>query len=232
MEKKQYELCVEVLRRLNKAGILKDLILVGSWCIPFYRDYFKTIKYATSIRTRDVDFMVPGPIKIKTRVDVIELLKDLGFVVGFQGREGYIRLEHPDLAIEFLVPEKGRGSNKPFPLKELGINAQPLRYLSLLTQKIIHAEVDGIKVYLPHPVIFAFHKLIIATLRRDEDKSAKDNEAALRILKAVLDKGEKAVIKITFDSMLPTWRKKVLRYLKKVKEVELLRLLSNEDVAT
>ena len=63
MEKKQYELCVEVLRRLNKAGVLKDLILVGSWCIPFYKDFFKTIKYVTTIRTRDVDFMVPGILK-------------------------------------------------------------------------------------------------------------------------------------------------------------------------
>ena len=229
MEKKQYELCVEVLRRLNKTGVLKDLILVGSWCIPFYKDYFKTIKYATSIRTRDVDFMVPGHIKIKTRVDVVELLKDLGFVVGFQGREGYIRLEHPDLAIEFLVPEKGRGSNKPFPLKELGINAQPLRYLSLLTQKIIHTEVDGIKIYLPHPVIFAFHKLIIATLRKNEDKATKDIEGALRILKAVLDKGEKVLIKITFDSIIPTWQKKVLKTLKSMGEIELLRLLEKNN---
>ena len=228
MEKKQYELCVEVLRRLDKIGVLKDLILVGSWCIPFYKDYFKTIKYATAIRTRDVDLMVPGHINIKTKVDVVELLKDLGFVVGFQGREGYIRLEHPDLAIEFLVPEKGRGSNKPFPLKELGINAQPLRYLSLLTQKIIHTEVDGIKVFLPHPVIFAFHKLIIATLRKNEDKATKDIEGALRILKALLDKGEKVAMKITFDSMLPTWQKKVLKSLKNMGEEELLRILGEK----
>ena len=228
MVKKQYELCVEVLRRLNKAGVLKDLILVGSWCIPLYKDYFKTTKYVTTIRTRDVDFMIPGHIKIKAKVDVAELLKDLGFVVGFQGREGYVRLEHPDLAIEFLVPEKGRGSNKPFPLKELGINAQPLRYLNLLTQKIIHTEVDGIKVYLPHPVIFAFHKLIIAMLRKNKDKATKDMEGALRILMAVLDKGEKVAMKITFDSMLPTWRNRVLHSLKKMGEEELLRLLGEK----
>jgi hypothetical protein len=228
VEKKQYELCAEVLRRLNKAGVLKNLILVGSWCIPFYKDYFKTIEYEASIRTRDVDFMVPGHIRVKTKIDVVELLKDLGFVVGFQGREGYIRLEHPELAIEFLVPEKGRGSNKPFPLKELGINAQPLRYLNLLTQKIIHTEVDGIKISLPHPVIFAFHKLIIAALRRNKDKAAKDIEGALRILKAVLDKGEAAQTKIIFDSMLPAWQKKVVHCLKKMEENELLRLLEEK----
>ena len=228
MEKRQYELCVEVLRRLEKAGVLKDLILVGSWCMLFYKDYFKTIKYAAPIRTRDVDFMVPGHIKIKTKVDMFELLKDLGFVVGFQGREGYIKLEHPELAIEFLVPEKGRGSSKPFPLRELGINAQPLRYLNLLAQKIIHTEVDGIKIHMPHPVIFAFHKLIIATLRRNEDKAAKDIQGALRILKAVLDKGEATLIKIVFDSMLPGWRKKVLQCLKTIKEEEIARLLKEK----
>jgi hypothetical protein len=162
VEKQQYELCVEVLRRLDKTGVLRNLILVGSWCIPFYQDYFKTVEYSTSIRSRDIDFMVPESIKVKDKVDLAELLKDLGFVVGFQGREGYIRLEHPDLAVEFLVPEKGRGSNKPFPLKELSINAQPLRYLSLLTQRVINTEIEGVKISLPHPAIFAFHKLIVA----------------------------------------------------------------------
>jgi len=225
VEKKQYELCVEVLRRLNRTGVLKDLILVGSWCIPFYKDYFKVVKYEAPIKTRDVDFMVPGHIKVKARVDMFELLKDLGFVVGFQGREDYIKLEHPELAIEFLVPEKGRGSSKPFPLRELGINAHPLRYLNLLAQKIIHTEVDGIKVAMPHPVIFAFHKLIVATLRRNEDKAAKDIQGALRILKVVMDKGEVTLMKIVFDSMLPAWRKKVLQCLKMIKEEELLRLL-------
>ena len=40
MEKNQYELCLEVLRRLNRAGVLNDIMLIGSWCLPFYREYF------------------------------------------------------------------------------------------------------------------------------------------------------------------------------------------------
>lgn len=225
MEKQQYELCVEVLRRLYKAGVLKNLILVGSWCIPFYKDYFKTVKYSSSIRSRDIDFMVPGSIKVKAKVDLVELLKDLGFVVGFQGREGYIRLEHPDLAIEFLVPEKGRGSNKPFPLKELSINAQPLRYLSLLTQRVINTEVEGVKISLPHPVIFAFHKLIIAQIRKNKDKEAKDKEQAVRILRALIDKGELVTTKKLLNCMLSKWQAKVLASLKEMGELELLAAL-------
>ena len=225
MEKQQYKLCVEVLRRLGKVGALKSLILVGSWCIPFYQDYFKTVKYSSSIRSRDIDFMVPGPIKVKAKVDLLELLKDLGFTIGFLGREGYIRLEHPNLAIEFLVPEKGRGSNKPFPLKELSINAQPLRYLSLLTQRVINAEVEGVKISLPHPAVFAFHKLKIAQIRRNKDKEAKDKEQAVRILRALIEKGELETTKKFLNCMLLKWQVKVFASLKEMEELELLGVL-------
>lgn len=225
MEKQQYKLCVEVLRRLEKAEVLKNLILVGSWCIPFYQEYFKTVKYSSSMRSRDIDFMVPGSIKVKAKVDLVELLKDLGFVVGFQGREGYIRLEQPDLAIEFLVPERGRGSSKPFPLKDLSINAQPLRYLSLLTQRIINTEVEGVKISLPHPAVFAFHKLIVAQIRKNKDKEAKDKEQAVRILRALIDKGELAATKKFLSCMLLKWQAKVLTSLKEMGELELLGAL-------
>ena len=83
MEKSQYDLCVEVLRRLDKAGILKDIVLIGSWCTIFYKDFFAGKRYMTSLTTRDMDLLIPQPRSIKAKVDVVELLKDLGFVVGF-----------------------------------------------------------------------------------------------------------------------------------------------------
>jgi len=43
------------------------------------------------------------------------MLKDLGFIEDFH-RKGLIRLNHPELIIEFLVPEKGRGRDTPYPL--------------------------------------------------------------------------------------------------------------------
>jgi len=36
VEKTQYELCIEVLRRFDKAGVLRNIVLIGSWCMPFY----------------------------------------------------------------------------------------------------------------------------------------------------------------------------------------------------
>lgn len=113
MEKSQYKLCHEVLRRLDEAGVLKHLIIIGSWCIPLYKSYFADTKYNLSLKTRDIDFLLPRPARIRTKVDLAELFKDLGFILGFKSEHGVMQLMHPDLMIELLVPELGRGTEKP-----------------------------------------------------------------------------------------------------------------------
>ena len=40
---KTYDLCTEVLRRLQDTGILESIIVVGSWCI-YFLDASRTIK--------------------------------------------------------------------------------------------------------------------------------------------------------------------------------------------
>ena len=163
MEKKQYELCIEVLRRFHKAGILRDLILIGSWCLYFYKDYFpgKNEMQRLVLKTRDMDLLVQHPGKLKSKVDVPGLLHDLGFVTIFKGRKGYIKLDHPELLLEFLVPEKGKGLDKPHPLPRLGMNAVALRFLDILTANTIKIEIEGLPLTMPHPANFALHKLII-----------------------------------------------------------------------
>ena len=225
MEKSQYNLCIEVLKRLEKAGILKHVILIGSWCIPFYKDYFGSVRYPTAIKTRDIDFLVPTPLKTKIKMDIPKLLKDLGFIVDFKGAEGYIQLEHSDLIIEFLVSEKGRGSDKPYQLPQFGLNAQPLRFLDLLILDTIKVKIEGIEINLPHPANFALHKLIIFQRRTKEEKIIKDRNAAIEILKALIAKGEAAIIKHVFNSMIPKWQKKVIKGLEEAKERDILSLL-------
>ena len=228
MEKKQYDLCIEVLRRFDKAGILKHVILIGSWCMPFYSDYFKDASYGLSLRTRDLDFLVPIPAQLKNKVDLAHLLEDLGFIYEFVG-EGYTKLVHPELAIEFLVPERGRGSDKPFSLSAIGINAQQLRYLDLLSRHVIHVNKEGLKVALPHPALFAFHKLIIASLRKEKSKSDKDTQEAIRTLKELLSKDGSGVVYRYFQVLLPTWRKKVLKKIEEIGEKEILVILKGKD---
>ena len=213
MEKSQYDLCVEVLRRLDNVGVLRDIVLIGSWCTLFYRDFFSTTQYRTSLKTRDMDLLIPEPSTIKAQADVAELLKDLGFVVGFTGSEGYIRLEHPELIVEFLVPERGRGSNKPYRLPQLGLNAQPLRFLEFLAQNTITTDVEVVSVRLPQPANFALHKLVVLSRRAGHAKQAKDKEAAMKVLEALIDEGQDDSIRKAFGSMPRRWQSKVIEQL-------------------
>jgi hypothetical protein len=179
----------------------------------------------TTIRTRDIDFLIDKPAKLKHAVNIPELLKDLGFVTIFKGREGYLKLDHPDLMLEFLVPEKGKGTDKPVPLTKLGMNAVALRFLNLLTDNIIKIKVENFNISVPHPANFALHKLIIFQRRLKEDKAIKDRNAAVEILKALISKGEVVTIKHVFNSMIPKWQRKVIKGLEEVKERDILSIL-------
>lgn len=224
MEKNQYKLCLEVLRRFNKVGILDGLILIGSWSLYFYKDYFKETPYIdiAALKTRDIDFLVPIPPKIKKSVDVPELLKDLGFVTDFKGSKGYIKLDHPDLILEFLVPERGKGSDKPYKLPQLGMNATSLRFLSFLIDNVIRVKVEDFYINVPHPVNFALHKLIIFQRRVREHKALKDKNTAIEILKALSNKGEERLIRKTLESIPRKWKRKVIKGLEGEKEIKIL----------
>ena len=207
MVKKQSDLYRDVLRRLAEEGVLSHVVLIGSWCGQLYRDYFKTKKYTPTIRTRDIDFLIPIPPRFDKKVDLQEVFQTLGFNIAFQGRGGYIRFEHPNLIIEFLVPERGRGTDKPYPVPTLGINAQPLRFLDILAQDTIRVPFDNITVTVPHPANFAVHKLIISTRRAKSEKRDKDRALAVEILRTLHDVGKADSITNLLQSLPKNWQK-------------------------
>jgi hypothetical protein len=227
VEKKQRELCLEILRRFNRAGILKDMILIGSWSAYFYNQYFTGTPYIdrVALKTRDIDFLIHDPAKIKHEVNIPELLYDLGFVVIYKGSKGYIKLEHPDLLLEFLVPEKGKGTDRPIPLPILGLNAVALRFLTFLSANTIKVRAEDFYITLPHPANFALHKLIIFQRRIKEEKAIKDRNTAIEILRALINKGEAATIKDIFNSIPSKWQKKIIDGLKKAKETDIQKML-------
>ncbi|MFH1238851.1 MAG: GSU2403 family nucleotidyltransferase fold protein, partial [bacterium] len=139
-----------------------------------------------------------------------------GFLPGWSGEKSYIRFIHPDLLVEFLVPEKGKGIDKPYPLPQLGVNAQALRFLNFLTDNVIQIKVENIQIRVPHPANFALHKLIIAQRRNNPDKSSKDREAAIKILKALIEKNEVNIIKKVFKNVPQKWQKKIIQGLKEI----------------
>ena len=225
MEKKQYNLIIEILKRFAKAGILESIILIGSWSIYFYKYYFASKNYSTYIRTRDMDFLVPTPPKLTKKVDVFELIKDLGFIMDFRGTKGYIKLTHPDLTVEFLVPERGGGSDEPYKIPQLGINAQPLRYLDFLANNTIFVNVEGLEIKLPHPAAYALHKFIVFKRRQRADKHDRDLEGALRVFHELINSNENKAIKKIFNTMHKKWQETVIKNLESVKKDEIINIL-------
>ncbi len=229
MEKKQSDLCLEILRRFHNTGVLNNFILIGSWCAYFYNDYFSGTPYLDrrTIKTRDIDFLIDNPINIRQEVNIPNLLGDLGFVIVHKGIEGYIKLEHPDLILEFLVPELGKGTDKPYPLPKLGMNAVALRFLKFLSAKTIKVKVEDFYITLPHPANFALHKLIIFQRRLKEDKAIKDRNTAIEILRALINKGDSEIIRQVFNSIPQKWQSKIIKGLKEAEDNEILLVLQN-----
>lgn len=225
MEKRTFNLCIEVLRRFEKANILKSLILIGSWSVYFYKYYFNSDEYSTLIRTKDIDFLIPIPIKFNENINILDMLEDLGFIEEHSGSKGYIKISHPDLMVEFLVPERGRGSNKPYPVPQLFLNATPLRYLDFLAENTIVIKAEGLNIRLPHPAAYALHKFIIFKRRRNSDKHDRDIEGALRVFNELVHFSKESEIRRVFRRMHKKWQKTVVDNLKSIKEVEVLEIL-------
>jgi hypothetical protein len=209
---------------LSEVGVLDGVVIVGSWCVLFYESYFNTPDYRSSIRTRDLDIAIPVPPRFRPGVDLADLLGKLGFVVDFRGRDGYVRFLHPDLIVEFLVPERGRGMNKPMDLPTLGINAQPLRFLDLLLHDTISVPFQSVNVRLPHPTNFALHKLMISA-RRHSDKSERDREQALAVVRALRACDQDTRLRSTFERLPAKWRGQIRNVLHGMGEREILKLL-------
>jgi hypothetical protein len=228
MDKKQYRLLLEVLRRFQEKGILKNIILIGSWCVPLYKENYQELENVSTLRTSDMDFLVPLNAKFKEKIDVFELVQDLGFEEQYFGSEGYIKLIHAYLSLEFLVPQRGSGKDKPHRLSELGINAQPLPFLDMLTEKTITVNIDGIRVNVPHPVIFAFHKLAICEIRtgpEKDEKAEKDKRVAIQILTHFVEAKKIAPIKGLFRPLHKNRKKSIIKVLEAEEEDSILEVL-------
>lgn len=58
MQDNQYKVLDEVLQKYDNEGLLKNIVIIGSWCIYFYKYYFKNIDYKSSGRTTDIDLLI------------------------------------------------------------------------------------------------------------------------------------------------------------------------------
>ena len=229
MPDRQSKLLRNVLVSLDTAGALDHLVLVGSWCLLAYRDYFKGTGGPRTLRTRDLDFLVPLPSSLRKAINVPDILSQLGFVPGRRGEAGFMILQHPELLVEFLVPERGRGWTGAYELPQLGVNAQPLRFMDIPLMNTLLARLQGVRIRIPHPAAFALHKLLVAGRRREIERRNRDVDTAIELLGLLLPHGDGEVTRQLWEQFPKTWRHAIRRELARVDQFDPLDRLLVSD---
>lgn len=178
-----------------------------------YKHYFAGVPFEPGIRTRDIDLLVPTPLRLTQPVDIEQVLGPLGFVLRRGGDKGYMQFVHAELMLEFIVPERGRGSEKPYDLRALGINAQPLRYMDFLCKDVLQLPFGGLDVSVPHPARFALLKLIVFGRRQKPVKRENDLRQAGQVIRALVAFGQHQSLRAVFAAMPKKWQGDVRRAL-------------------
>jgi hypothetical protein len=173
----------DILEIFDKNGLWEeDVELIGSWCFLLYQKYYGVKKYP--LRTTDIDFLIPFPYKGKKNIHLIKFLETLGFRLDFN-TDGSLFLKNAELKIEFLSPEKGWGSEKPFEIKKLSLKTTPLRFLDMLLKDKLIVKEDTLNISIPSPLNFCLHKLLIAQRREKNSKKINDIEQAVYVLEVI-----------------------------------------------
>lgn len=194
-----------VIRVLAEASVFRaGGVLVGTQAFTCIANMLGVSFEKESLRTADIDVAhdTAIPVGLSEQPPDGDLLirlrsADRAFfaVPGLDAREAStsFKVRGRDLSVDFLTPDRSRGKNtKPVVLAHLGIAAQPLYGLEFLIDEPVDATVvggSGIRVNVPSPGRFAFHKLWVSAERPSSEaaKSRKDLRQAAQVLEVLLD---------------------------------------------
>jgi hypothetical protein len=181
-----------------KAGFLKTLwilrdylpviVIGGGWAPLLYYHYLLADKSRDPIRTRDIDLLVDIEVPIVGEKSVDRLLLEAGFEATFKGSdtppiihyEGNIDGE--EVEIEFLTDQRGPRDDVVIEVQK-GLHAEALRFISIPISHTIEVTIDDflngreyhpLRVKVPSPEAYIFHKGLIFERRKDRLKKAKD----------------------------------------------------------
>jgi hypothetical protein len=211
MDKKN-SLFLKTLNKLSEKNVLEDVILIGSWCHLFYKKYFSDSSEIPLLRTLDIDFLIPNPPKIHKQVNIPDILESLNFIASHNYLTGYTKYVHPELELEFLIAELGRGKgNAPYKIPQFNINAQGLRFLNLLQAHTIKINYENMIITVPEPSAYVLHKFIIYERRRSIEKQDRDKLSAKEIGEFLLkNKTQRKKLADIFNLLPKKWQKIIL----------------------
>ena len=113
----------DLLSVLHVNNVLPHITLIGSWCLPIYRVYFNNTPEVPILRTMDLDILVQKYTILPYPIDVPEILKSFGFEEEYSHLSSFSKYVHPEIEVEFMVAEHGRGKTGPYNIKHLNVLA-------------------------------------------------------------------------------------------------------------
>lgn len=175
---------------------LNDLVCVGGCANALYRYHEHANNIVLPyIGTKDLDFASPQKIPQGNRKSIADLMEEAGFREEILGTDKSAVVKYLPKGdglgadLEFLCPESGLpgGRNQNSLMSshavQLGLMAQPLRYLELLQYRIWDIELgsipefarlSGLRVRVPNPAAYVVQKVLIREQRRSAQSVAKD----------------------------------------------------------
>jgi hypothetical protein len=175
----KFDLLVKVLGDLQDVGILKHLVLVGSWCQDFYRYQYGNPKEIPATKTMDADILIPRRMpKVNPPVDIVAIMKKNDFVFEIGTTSGLYKFNHPMLKVEFLTDPGAKPEEVTRHFEQLGVNAQELHFMSLPLTYNYPLTYKHLTFNIPEPEAFALHKLIVCQRRINKEKAEKDRLTA------------------------------------------------------
>ncbi len=174
----------DLLEMLSSVGFFEESMLIGSWVMPLYREFFD-VPYA--LRTMDIDFAVELLKGGRSRTaDLEKLVMSCGFTPFFT-QSGVQKFSRDAFTIEFIVHRRGGNEEDSVLVPNWNITAVALPFVNIMTSFPFLAEFPGYKVRAPIPEAFFLHKLIASARRREDGKRAKDLDQC-SVIASKLDK--------------------------------------------
>jgi hypothetical protein len=163
----------ELLRQLDGVGFFDDAMLVGSWVMPLYREFFG-MSYA--LRTLDIDFAI-NIVRGATspRADLERILTGLGYLPTIS-QSGIQKFSRENFTVEFITHRKGGRDDGIVLFRNWNLTACPLPFVDILQRFPFQADFGTFSVVAPLPEAYFVHKLIVCQRRRETGKQERDLE--------------------------------------------------------
>ncbi|MFZ4539000.1 GSU2403 family nucleotidyltransferase fold protein [Propionivibrio sp.] len=222
----------KILETLARGGLFsKGVVLVGSHAFAAIGNMLG-VRWGDKLKTTDMDFARPSGIALAIpdaggNINIPDTVKqdDPSFFeipqLSRKQPSTSMMSSKSKVKIDFLTVQKNAIDTSPHYFSDLGIAADPLKYMDYLLggesrQGLIIGNY-AIPVNLPDPARLAIHKLVIAQERTlsFETKSQKDIRQASELIDALSDLGHEQNIRLAISDLIAIGSNKPLENIKK-----------------